>query len=103
MKRTALLLALLAGCAHSPSIEDNPDSLRVEIERNERALNALAAEAQVDCDRAGKLRDNVCLLSERICVLTSDRDDRCVDGRGRCQKARARVDAVCPKAVSPRR
>ena len=97
MKRALLLFALLAGCAHGPSIDRDPDAAREELQRNERELNTLAAEARVDCDRAARLRDNVCVLSEHICTLTSASDDRCTDGRARCQKARARVDAVCPK------
>jgi hypothetical protein len=97
MKRLVIVFLLVNGCAHAPGPDRDVDTARHELERNQRALAALQAEAQVDCPRAGQLRDNICALADRICVLTSPTDDRCTDAGARCKAARARVEAVCPK------
>jgi hypothetical protein len=57
--------------------------------------------ASVDCDAARDLRDRICDLGERICSIAGDHpddhvtEDRCEDGRDRCERARRRVDDRC--------
>lgn len=67
----------------------------------EDALHDALGLASVDCDAARDLRDRICGLGDRICSIANDHpddhvtEDRCEDGRDRCERARRRVDDRC--------
>ncbi|MCB9599706.1 MAG: hypothetical protein H6720_05050 [Sandaracinus sp.] len=66
----------------------------------EDALHDALGLASVDCGDARDLRDRICELGERICDLADESgdsvtDDRCEDGRARCERARRRVADRC--------
>jgi DNA-binding LacI/PurR family transcriptional regulator len=67
----------------------------------EDALHDALGLSSVDCDSARDLRDRICELGDRICSIASDHpddhvtEDRCEDGRDRCERARRRVDDRC--------
>jgi hypothetical protein len=104
-----LLCALLAGCASARYPEPPADETWRELQaakrqlaQSEQELAAAKAEGRpVDCARATKLGDNVCMLSERICTLVQrlppENAAQCTDARARCAAAREKVKAACPK------
>ena len=56
---------------------------------------------EVDCSSARDLVESICSLAERVCVIAEDTADgeteeRCVDGRSRCQRAQDRTSNRCP-------
>jgi hypothetical protein len=67
----------------------------------EDALHDALGLSSVDCDSARDLRDRICELGDRICSIANDHpddhvtEDRCEDGRDRCERARRRVDDRC--------
>jgi hypothetical protein len=109
--RFILLCALASACAAAPvkSTAPPPEDERGRalaaaedgLHRQEAELGGLTVQGQVvDCPRAFLLRDNICSLSARICVLVQGEPDqaaRCADAKARCEAARARVAAVCPE------
>jgi hypothetical protein len=70
-------------------------------------LDALGAEfdravslATGDCTTPWALRDRICDLAQRLCDIAErsaepDVQERCKDGRLRCERATARVRAAC--------
>jgi hypothetical protein len=102
-----LLFVLVTGCASSKPLRHGSDGDELaaaehQLARDVAVLAAPTAEGRpVDCARAAGLRDNICLLADRICVLVGrdrtipDGPARCERARLRCREARARVDAVC--------
>lgn len=77
-------------------IEDASEALSKTFSNLERALELSVP----DCTTAKQLRDRVCELSEHICRLAGDTDNRasqemCGDGRGRCADAKRRYSATC--------
>jgi hypothetical protein len=108
MKQLLLVAILVAGCASRLSEPDHTwrelEAARQELARDERALAGTQAEGRpVDCPRATQLGDNICLLSERICALVARlppdpaNTAQCTDARTRCNAARERVKASCPR------
>jgi len=107
MKRVLFCL-LVAGCAAArPEPDDTRRALeaaRQQLAREEQALAGAQAEGRpVDCARATKLGENICMLSERICALVErlprgpENTAQCTDSRARCAAAREKVKAACPK------
>jgi hypothetical protein len=94
-----------AGCAAVSRSGQPADDLRAaEAELDSRASelsSVFVNRNAVDCGRAGRLRDNICTLAERICALAADAPQeksgpgRCSNARGRCRLARERVAAAC--------
>ena len=57
--------------------------------------------AEVDCSSARDLVQSICALAERVCVIADDTADgeteeRCIDGRSRCERAQDRTSNRCP-------
>jgi len=107
MRRVAVLLALLAGCASAPSTEqpaklpESSDativqSLEQQQQEQEDEMMHPRAEGQApDCGKVCELASNVCALSERICAITArhsgeeDMDRACSEAADRCARAKA--------------
>jgi hypothetical protein len=70
--------------------------LREEQVRLERALEIHMGRHDIRCPAAKETRDEVCLVTDRICALVSDDAaiaSRCEEARENCQKARKAVSA----------
>ena len=57
--------------------------------------------SEVDCPSARDLVQSICSLAERVCAIAEDTADgeteeRCVDGRSRCERAHDRTSNRCP-------
>jgi hypothetical protein len=102
MRAIALVLLLLAGCATAPRTAPDADAVTTLEQEQARQETRLAADARPDCPRARSLRDNICALAEKICVLVArdptipDGPRRCQTARARCEAARTRVRGACP-------
>lgn len=64
-------------------------------------LTQTLALAEVDCSSARDLVESICSLAERVCVIAEDTADaeteeRCLDGRSRCERAQDRTNNRCP-------
>jgi hypothetical protein len=119
--RTALLATVVAcaGCASSeprevgtarpavrPPAAAPPDLQQVEAIRDvadgqSRALDAEQSQAAPDCSRIRLLARNICTLAEHICAIAARYPagdpiaDTCVDGKGRCARAKEIVQQRC--------
>jgi hypothetical protein len=118
----ALLLGMgMTGCAAGMKSAPPPASSQEQMEEPARAADLLQAEtwteelARLDqrlgdriaamdparCDQAGELRDRICALADKLCELAErhpdrpDLEDRCADGRMRCDRARRVVGERC--------
>jgi hypothetical protein len=102
------VLVFLGPCSHArPPLESSESAAAVtaaeqQLAREDAELNAPAAAGHpVDCPRARTLRDNICGLADKICVLVErdrtipDGPIRCQKARVRCKNARVRVSAAC--------
>ena len=108
-----IVMILFAGCAATvhpesaapPPAEDDTRALaaaQAQLALRFAELDRLTIDAQkVDCPKAATLRDAICALTERICVLAArtPREPRsptpCEDAQARCRVARERVAATC--------
>jgi hypothetical protein len=110
MKTPALLgvLLMFGGCAHFERFASffkkadpasDPAAAVAATERqlaqHETAMSApkVAARGKQDCTRARALRDDVCTLGQRVCLLV-DGDRAIPQGEARCKKA----NLQCEKA-----
>lgn len=67
----------------------------------EKQLGEAVALAAPDCTTARGLRDRICELATRLCLISSPSPDldlkaKCVDGKARCERAREKVGERCP-------
>jgi hypothetical protein len=65
-----------------------------------RQMESALTLATPDCTTAWALRDKICDLAQRLCDIAGrsaepEVDDRCTDGKSRCERATARVRAGC--------
>ena len=56
---------------------------------------------EIDCTSAREFVSSICALAERVCDIAEDTGDgeteeRCVDGRSRCERAQDRTGNRCP-------
>lgn len=68
--------------------------LREEQTRLERALEVHLGRHDISCGNAKETRDEVCLVTDRICALVEDDravEGRCEEAKGNCAKARDSV------------
>jgi hypothetical protein len=109
-----LAAAACAAAVERPSgVREDNDRTRAlasaerDLQRQEAEIDTLATGSlAVDCVRARLLRDNVCGLATRICLLARDPavdagSARCADARERCKSARVRVAGPCPEPTAP--
>jgi hypothetical protein len=111
-----LACCLLAGCGcakhgAAPTVTE-PDAaqraldetrqLARQMERHEKELAGLQAEAQPNCPRAQALAGTICKLSERICQIAQRQPDvaelakRCAEAKKSCERNRVKVAVRCP-------
>jgi hypothetical protein len=116
IRRLALVLVVLAGCAAAPrggargpgelSPPDEQQAQRAHDELRRLDGDLLRSDAQVtpNCQRVDQLRDNICALAVRICQIADGQPAgsataaQCADGKARCKNAIERAQARgCPK------
>jgi hypothetical protein len=93
-----LTLALAAGCARQSVVSREPaaavTATEEQLAREGASLTAVtSSRRRGNCRRARPLRDNICTLSNRICLLVK-RDREIPDGAVRCKKADLRCDSA---------
>lgn len=97
MKRALVIVVLFAGCAvrSQPSVQSEREPTLEELDTS--LDNTLQAAGAVDCDRASQLRDAICTMAKRLCVVGDEKERaaRCEEGKGRCDKAKGRVEKNC--------
>jgi hypothetical protein len=93
----------------APNSTKKDQDKKKSLARQQSDLDALAARldgvvalSTPDCPTAWALRDQICDLSRHLCdVATKSREsdvaERCADGKARCDRATAKVRAVCSK------
>lgn len=72
-----------------------------ELVANDDSLTSTLELGEIDCSSARDLVSSICSLAERVCVIAEDTADgeteeRCVDGRSRCERAQDRTSNRCP-------
>lgn len=72
-----------------------------ELVANDDSLTSTLELGEIDCSSARDLVTSICSLAERVCVIAEDTADgeteeRCVDGRSRCERAQDRTSNRCP-------
>lgn len=72
-----------------------------ELIANDDSLTSTLELGEIDCSSARDLVSSICSLAERVCVIAEDTADgeteeRCVDGRSRCERAQDRTSNRCP-------
>lgn len=92
--------AALPGSARSNVEEMDLETAARELAIAEKQLGDTVALAAPDCELSRSLRDRICELSARICKLTEvsaepSVQERCTDGKQRCERARRTVSARC--------
>ena len=93
-----------------PEMAGMVDSTPIGVSAGEEWQELLASDdnltqtlelAEVDCSSARDLVHSICSLAERVCVIAEDTADgeteeRCIDGRSRCERAQDRTSNHCP-------
>ena len=93
--------------AAAAPMQSEPGGASAELMASYQTLEDLTEQlsqalSTADCGAASRHRDAICELAERICELADEvpssarGSERCEDGRGRCARARRRVDQRCP-------
>ncbi|MBS2032854.1 MAG: hypothetical protein JST54_33580 [Deltaproteobacteria bacterium] len=105
MRRAAVVLMLLTGCAMSrPEAEQKPpessDTTIVQSleqqqqEQEDELMHPHVAGQAPDCGKVCELASNICALSGRICAITAhhsgedDMDRACSEAADRCARAK---------------
>jgi hypothetical protein len=83
----------------SRSARDEPGAAG-DIERLSAELESALRLSTPDCTTAWSLRDRICDLADRLCDMAErsaepEVQERCSDGKSRCERATARVRAGC--------
>ena len=116
IKAAAVLgvLLMFGGCAHKKA--DPPwdqaaavTATEFQMAQQQAALTApQVAGGKLDCAGARALRDNVCALGRRVCLLVDgdraipDGDLRCTKAHLQCEKASTHVSGTCRKPAKAR-
>lgn len=96
--------------AEAPTAEGMVDTTHVDVSSGEEWQELLVHDdsltqtlelGEVDCSSARDLVTSICSLADRVCVIAEDTADgeteeRCVDGRSRCERAQDRTSNRCP-------
>ena len=111
----ALMLLMFGACAHRKGNDPASDPAAAvtaterQLAQQEVALSGpQTARGKPDCTRARALRDNVCTLGQRVCLLTSgDRAipegaARCKRANLQCEKASTHLSGTCDKPTKTR-
>ncbi|MFT5354050.1 MAG: hypothetical protein ACI9KE_001250 [Polyangiales bacterium] len=99
-----------SGGSEAPQAEGMVDTMPVAISVNEEWRELISQDdslsqnlelSEIDCTSARDLVSSICSLAERVCVIAEDTADgeteeRCVDGRSRCERAQDRTSNRCP-------